>query len=198
MEPYLYHGIKWNNYDLMIKILKNGYILPRCMQNEEIKDDFNLFNGTKYISLSQKTLIEDDREIYRVAYDNFIYNKPMFVLDYKNIDIIYPNIFTTFDKDMMSVKEWQNMLHNDDEQRYSDYCDEVQTKDKISLKKSLLALGLPMKHLEDNYTNEDIKKFLNNLKRVLEDNKINVPVINSSIYDCADDMEHIKKYSLYM
>lgn len=198
MEPYLYHGIKWNNYDLMIKILKNGYILPRCMQNEEIKDDFNLFNGTKYISLSQKTLIEDDREIYRVAYDNFIYNKPMFVLDYKNIDIIYPNIFTIFDKDMMSVKEWQNMLHNDDEQRYSDYCDEVQTKDKISLKKSLLALGLPMKHLEDNYTNEDIKKFLNNLKRVLEDNKINVPVINSSIYDCADDMEHIKKYSLYM
>ena len=44
MEPYLFHGIKWFNYDLLIKIIESGYILPRCMLEPGLVTDQNNIN----------------------------------------------------------------------------------------------------------------------------------------------------------
>ena len=143
MEPYLYHGIKWYNYDLLLRIIKSGYIMPRCnLETGLITDKNNIFNGTKYISLCQKTLGDDDESVFKSSFNDFIYNKPNLVLKNNNIKIIYPNCMTLFDKDMMSPAEWNKMIFNDNDERVTYYLDEVQTKDNISLKDNLTCSAL--------------------------------------------------------
>ena len=195
MEPYLFHGIKWYNYDLLLKILESGYILPRCMQKEEVTDKNNIFSGTKYISLCQNSL-NTGSELYKSAYDDFIYGRPMFVLDNKKIDYIYPNLMTLFESDMMSPDEWHSIIFSDSLPRYTYYCDEVQTDKEISLKDSLLAVGLPLSHLKMNYSPEEVKTLLNKTKAILLEMEKDIPVINSSEYHCAQDEEMIKKYTI--
>ena len=72
MNNYLYHGVKWWNYDLLVEIIKSGYIMPRCELKEGlVTDQNNIFNGTKYISLCQKSLYDPREEyLYKSSFDD--------------------------------------------------------------------------------------------------------------------------------
>ena len=195
MEPFLYHGLKWNNYNLLFKILKSGYILPRCKIEEGlVTDKNNIFNGTKYISLCQKSLFDSHMiDIYKSSFDDFIFNKPTLVLKNNNINLIYPENITLFDKDFMSPQEWGKIIYNDDEHRFSYYLDELQTSDEISLEDNLIAIGIPLKKISKDYSNEEQKDILLRIKSIILEKYNDIPIINSSVYDFADSEELIEK-----
>lgn len=197
MESYLFHGIKWYDYDLLIKILESKYILPRCMLKEPLLDSNNIFNGTKYISLCQKSLGPDYTGAFRSSYDEFIFNKPCFVLENKSFDIIRTDIMSTYDAEMMSPEDWNKIIFNDGKIRPSYYIDEVQTKDKISLKDNLKAVGLPLRDIEKRKSQEELKNYLINLRNTLDKIDKEIPIVNSSCYDFGNGEECIKKYTFY-
>ena len=199
MEPFLYHGIKWNNYSLLVKILKSGYIFPRCMLEDGlVTDKNNIFNGTKYISLCQKSLFDVHMEgIFRCSFDEYILNKPALVLKNENIKLIYPENLTMLDKDMMSPEEWRNIIFNDGEKRFSYYLDELQTDDAISLKDNLLAVGIPLSIFSKQYTKVEQQKILTEIKSIILKEYDNIPIVDSSIYNFADDEKCLKKNTIF-
>jgi len=192
IEPYLFHSVKWHNFDLLIKIIESGYILPRNMLKEgTVTDKNNIFNGTKYISLSQKSLV--DRGIN--YYDRFVVDSPCFVLKSDNLDLIYP---LYADKDYMSQDEWNSIIFQDSDKRYSYYEDELQTKNPISLQNNLIAVGMPVDYLNNNREGACYDKEVKKVKNALKVMNLNVPIINSSKYDFADNMENIKRNTLHI
>ena len=197
MEPYLYHGIKWNNVDLLKDILNSGYILSRRKLNNKIVDKNNIFNGDRYISLCQKTLIDNYMRCdYRIAYDDYIVNKPCIVLKNNNIKLIYPNLITMLDKDCMSSEEWHNIIFKNDENRYSYYMDELQVEDEVDLKENMIAVGLPISYIDFNYKENEKKELLDSIYNILEKKYPNIDIIDSSRYSFADNEEEIKKHIL--
>ena len=118
MEPYLYHGIKFYSIETLYKIIESGFIMPRCMMETPSEDKNNIFNGTKYISLSQKSEIDPRfNDEYRNAFDEFIFEKLCIVID--SIDNpIHPNLV---DWDYLSTEEQQKILFNDSDERRSYY-----------------------------------------------------------------------------
>lgn len=195
MENYLYHGIKWYDYKILVKILESGYIMPRCMLKEGlIVDNNNIFNGNKYISLCQKSLwSEEDQWEYKRSFDDYIFNRPTLVLKKENIDIAYPNLISKLENDTMSPEKWKRITFNDDEERYSYYCDELQTKEKIALKDNLIAIALPGNHLKRQLSTDEARQILKSVKETLIKSELDVPILDSSIYDFADNEECIKK-----
>ena len=198
MEAYLYHGIKWDNYNLLFKILQSGYILPRCdLEKNLVTDENNIFNGTKFISLCQKNLGPDNEYFFKSSFNDYIFCKPNLVLNNSKLRLIYPYVKTRFEIDNIPPDEWETIVHNDDDdRRISCYIDEVQTKDRIDLKENLIAIGIPMFQLGRHFDREEIKKFLNKVKETLIESDLDVPIVNSSIYNFADNKENIKTYSL--
>ncbi len=194
MEPFLLHGIKWNNYDLLLSIIDQGYILPRSMQENPPEDRNNIFNGDDYTSFCQKSLMDGYMfELYRCSFDDFILNKPTLVLKADNVNLIYPRNMTMLEKDMMSTDEWRKLICNNEGERVSYYGDELMTKDKVSLKDNLIAIGLPMDDLKMSYSEEQIEDLVSKIKDGLGKlGREDVPIVNSSIYSFADNMEEIE------
>ena len=91
MEPYLYHGIRFNDIDKIINILECGFILPRRMiEDKSIKKNDSLldFNGERYISLCQKSLyLEESCYDAKSSFLRHILNHACFVIknNYENI-----------------------------------------------------------------------------------------------------------------
>jgi hypothetical protein len=191
IEPYLFHSVKWHNFDLLIKILESGYILPRNMLEKGlVTDKNNIFNGTKYISLAQKSLADGGRS----SYDELIVDSPCFVLKRDNLDLIYPRYA---DRDYMSNEEWNKILFQDGDERYSYYEDELQTKNPIPLKSNMIALGIPVDYLKYNYDGVSYDDTLAKVAEALKANNLNVPIINSSRYSFADNKEQIEKNTIH-
>jgi len=192
MEPYLLHGIKWNNFDLLVKILESGYILPRKdIEKGLVTDRNNLFNGNTHISLCQKSLYKSWMEdTYQCSFDSFIFNSPCLVLKKDNINLIYPRRITILDKNTMSPEEWRSLLFRDDGERVTYFADELQTKDKISLHTNLIAVGLPKAVLSYN---KDGEETLSKVEKTLRENGLSVPIIDSSVYSFCDNAETIEK-----
>ncbi len=189
MEPYLYHGIKFKNIEVLLEILSTGFIVPRSMQKHPIEDNLNIFNGNKYISLSQKSLIEDGmRWMARVSFDVIIHNNINIVIN-NFLDIIYPDLVNW---DCLSPQEARRIRLCDDRQRCSDCMDEVQT-DKPIPKSNFIAIGYPTT-LRSNpeERDADIRRIYEAIKRA----ELDIPVVDSSHYDFADTQEHIKRYTL--
>ena len=187
MNNYLYHGVKWWNYDLLVEIIKSGYIMPRCMLPKEANQDTNnIFNGTKYISLTEKVRLDGERS----SYEEVIYGNPCFVLKRDYIDLIHPKFI---EKEMMTPEDYRKILFSDADERFSYYGDEVQTKDKISLKSNLVAIGLPVYDLDATFDNEGKLRLFGSIKEALLGHDIDVPIVNSSLYDFADDEEAIER-----
>ena len=192
MEPFLYHGIKRYNLDLLKTILQSGEIKARCDLKEGlIKDENNIFNGTKYISLCEKALYSGYAEGHtRVSYDEFINNQICLVLKNDNIKLIFPDVI---DLDFLSPEEWAAIKFKADDHRYTYFEDEVQTKDRIKLKDNLVAIGLPMEYLMYSYSKDEIRDICEQLKSIMEEQGYTVPIVNSSKYSFADDYDKIEE-----
>ena len=193
MKSYLYHSIKFYNFDTLYKILDSGYILPRCMiKGSESFDRNNIFNGTKYISLTMKTLMgENERYYYRSSYDEVIAGSLCIVID-KFKDIIFPSYL---DWDMTSREETNKILFKDGPDRYSYYLDEVQTDKKIPIS-NFIAIGYPNANFEYRLGTLKNKKQLLEIKEALVKHNLIIPIINSDVYSFADNEDNIKKYTL--
>lgn len=197
MEPYLYHGIKWNNFELLMDILTTGHILSRKNLNNKITDKNNIFNGEEYVSLCQKSLNDDYlRYDYKSSYDDFIVGKPCLILKNNNFNLIFPNLISLLDKDIMSPDEWHKIIFKDDDVRYSYYMDELQVKDEVKLENALIAVGLPMEYINYNLNEEDKKNLFKRISLVLKEKYNNIPIIDSSRYNFADNEEEINKHIL--
>ena len=193
MEPYLYHGIRFNNIETLYKILDSGFILPRCMiKGSENFDRNNIFNGTKYISLTMKTLMDEhDLEYYRSSFDEVILGSLCIVIDgFK--DIVFPSYV---DWDRISTEEAKRILFKDDDQRYSYYLDEVQTNKRIPIS-NFIAIGYPNYTFEYHLGTINNKEQLLRLKERLLTHGLDIPIVDSSSYYFADDRDNIKKYTL--
>ena len=192
MEPFLYHGIKRYNLDLLETILKDGYLKPRKDLPEGlVTDKNNIFNGTEYVSLCEKALYSGYADGHtRVSYDEFISNQICLVFKNDNIKLIFPDII---DLDFLSTEEWAAIKFKDGDHRYTYFEDEVQTKDTISLKDNLVAIGLPMEYLGYSYGKGEIKEICDRLTSIMEEQGYSVPIVDSSKYSFADDYEKIEE-----
>ena len=188
IEPYLFHSVKWKNFDLLVEIIRSGYIKPRCMLEEgKITDTNNIFNGTKYISLTQKGMADGERS----SYDELVMDEnPCLILKKDNLELITPRYA---DNNEMTTEEWRAILFNDGDERFSYYGDELQTKNMISLKDNLIAIGLPMSYLKTNYDNVDGDEVLANVREALKESGLDVPILDSSFYTFADNEEEMEK-----
>lgn len=193
MRPYLYHSIKFNNLDTLYKILDSGYILPRCMiEGSKSFDRNNIFNGTKYISLTKKDRMSNfDKQYFRSSYDEFVVGSLTIVIDKFN-DIIVPNFI---DMDTIDREVYRKLLFRDDGERHSYYLDEVQTDKKIPIS-NFIAIGYPNSNFEYALGTLKNKDQLLEIKEALVKHKLNIPIVNSDVYSFADDEENIKKYTL--
>lgn len=193
IEPYTYHGFKFYKIDTLLKVLDSGFILPRCMINDEsLKDKNNLFNGTKYISLCRKSMIDDRMTgIYRNSFDERVFDNLCVVMD-DVTDILYPNLI---EWDYLGERELKEILFNDNELRYSYYQDELQTAKPIPITK-IIAVGYPKAYFETTFGEEQSNKSLEIIRSELEKHNLDVPIVNSGNYDFADNAECIKKYTL--
>lgn len=193
MSDYIFHGIKFYDFERLHQIIDTGYILPRKMMGEnKPNDDFNLFNGTEYISLSMPSQGSDRlARVYGSAYKRYIFSNLCFVLDdIPNLE--YPVLM--FEDDIY-LDEYQKMLRSDEGLRYSYFMDEVMTKDKIPLSK-VVAIGYPKGCIEDRFDEDRANMELKALFEHLDRKNINVPVVDSTYYGFADNEEAIKKYTL--
>lgn len=183
IEPYLYHGIKFGGINKLIEIIESGFILPKKMIpgfKKENKTGLDL-NGESWISLSQKSLFDPYYGEETCSYELRIYQKPCFVIRNFIEGIRYTNYLNI---DEISVETIQSMIKDDSKTRYSTYVDEVQTNVPISMKE-VIAIGIP----EELSTEQNVER----VKRTLEKAKMNVPILDSSKYNFADNEECMKK-----
>ncbi len=195
MEPFLFHGVKRCNLELLEKILTSGYIKPRCELEEGlVTDQNNIFNGTEYISLCQKSLFDGypDGHI-RVSFEEFIKGQITLVLKPDNIKLIFPNII---DLDFLSPQEWAEIKFKDGEPRYTYFEDEVQTKNDISLKDNLIAVGLPLERLREKYNEKEINDLTERLHNLMLEQGYDAPIIDSTMDSFADDYEEIEGHKI--
>ena len=194
MEPYLYHGIRDYDLNRLISILKTGYILPRKMLPDkfQVKRSFRFdFNCQSWISLSQKSLYDDYYEDCNPsAFERYIYNHLCAVID---SDIEDKRIVNHIFYDYYGPESLNNLISDQNKDRYSTYMDEVQTSVPIPIDK-FLAIGYPKKYYQSNDKNpEEIKKELQLIRTILDKKAVDLPIIDSSIYDFADTKEDIEK-----
>ena len=162
------------------------------IKGSESFDSNNIFNGTKYISLTMKSIMVDsDGEYYRSSFDEVILGHLCIVIDGFE-DIVFPS-FVYWDE--LSIEEANRIKFNDGNNRYSYYLDEVQTDKKIPLS-TFIAIGYPNSFFEYQLGSINNKDQLLRLKDRLLRYGLDIPIVDSSAYSFADDKEKIKKYTL--
>lgn len=191
MKSYYFHSIRNFSVERLIQVLDTGYILPREMMNNPPSDKNNIFNGNKWISLTQKTLMDDEMSrFYRSSYNELVPGSICLVLEPNVEGITFPNyVDPEFD---YYEQTGRKVLFSDDDTRFSYYLDEVQTNKPIPTSK-IIAIGYPLQYkLEKNEEKEKIEEEITSIKSALERNDLNIPLIDSSHYDFADDEEKIR------
>ena len=184
MESYFYHRFKNFNLETLLQVLKTGFILPRNMIVNGLNDKNNIFNGDSHISLVQKTLMTDDMcKYFRSAYIELIQGNLCVVISPEIEGIVYP--------DYIDFRYDSSEIYKNSTTRYSYYMDEVQTPFPISITK-FLAVGYPLAHFKKIKSENEIEKDLSMLERALINNELDIPIIDSTNVDFADDKEKIK------
>lgn len=190
MEPYFFHGFRDYNVDTVCRVLESGFILPRKMIVNGTDDINNIFNGNAWISLSQKSVIDPyPRYRMRIAYNEWVHDQLCAVIS-PNIDgITYTNYIDSDE----CYKDWREQVVRDDNPyRFSYYFDEVQTNVPIPVEK-FLALGYPLSVFLTKKGKDGVKCDLDRICDLLLKKDLDIPIVDSSIYDFADDRQHIVK-----
>lgn len=185
MEPYFYHRVKNLNINTLFKIIDSGYIMSRNMIDTTLNDCDNVFNGNKWISLSQKVLIPPVHYFeFRSAYDEIIVGSLCIVIDSDLENITYTD-FIPYDELHSEISK--KILSDDNPTRYSDCIDEVQTRFVIPTDK-FVAIGYPLAS-KDKKT---AKKEVDMIRDKLDSKNLFIPILNSNKYDFADDEDCMK------
>lgn len=168
------------------EILSSGYILSK----KHIKNTNKRYagwNGMDYISLcdysrkNNSPYNNDENYKDYTSFEIYIRDSLSFIFSKDDIKTIDTVLKPPLEYNLKSISEMIE-LGNHPTKRFSDYPDEVQVKNKISLKKAI-GITIPIDRLIDEdcnytYSREQIIKFLNNTKELLHDYKMRKPIFD--------------------
>ena len=173
-----------NDLVLLNKILKSGYLYSRNQLGISTKRVG--FNGVDYISLCDYSLRNSEpynnMERYKgyTAYNSCIEDSISLILkkgEYKVVKPIltYPHVFGY--EDVLSV----DVMGRSNE-RYSDFPDEVQVKDKLDLI-NLIGIFLPISYnlKKNRLMIDNLYEYLAMLEKILSDNEKNIGIYDLDI-----------------
>ena len=184
-EKVYMHSIKHykmnDQINAFISIFNDGYVLSKRNQGKTFSDNFS---GLDYISLcdyEKRNMYPQDNKYYN-SYYSYIRHGISLAFPKDKIDIIKPNYYSleyNFDSPDVYMK-----IFGDNKDRYSDFIDEVQVKDKLNLD-NLEYITFPTKtYLEKIYYYSKNKKYdlllekINEIKDILNQYKYDI-----SVYD---------------
>lgn len=188
MEPYYFHRFRNFNLDALYSVVENGFILPRKMIKDAPSDTKNIFNGNSWISLSQKSLMDDlMNRRFLSSYNELIVGSLCAVID-KDIPGVVDTNYVIYDFLSPSLKD--KIRNSEALPRFSEFLDEVQTDVAIPIEK-FLAIGYPLSHFRKSLSDEDVIRDIEKIEDAFLKKGISIPILDSGIYDFADDEEHI-------
>ena len=185
---YYAHTISYNHHFMLSdistleKILQSGYLLSR--RNLKMDEKETLFNGMDYISLCDLTKKKD----YYSAYNIYTQNG-LSLLFSRDIEVIIPNYINLSQRSNDMGKEMHRLGLKG---RYSDFKDEVQVKDKLSLK-YLKGLSIPLEKLCSCHSNEYAYYYLYYVKGCLKNHGYRLPILDLD-NEKVIDIQKMKKY----
>lgn len=152
-------------------ILKSEYLLSR--RNLGLIDNKSLFNGLDYISLcdyEKRTIENPDREMYNAYYAYIMFSMSL-IFPKSELEILETKYIN---KALAGNSFFEYLMHKYGEsknKRYSDYPDEIQIKDRISLE-HLLGITYPLASTycklrsDGNSQNDSIAKIMEELEEI--------------------------------
>ena len=167
--------------DKICDIIDSGYVLSRQYLGDKVKDGNNIFNGNTFVSLT----INDEPRHERFemsSYDNYIVSS--FCLIFSDLKGYY--LTSGLDPDDLSPDDFRYFTRDNNVNRYSNFFDEVQVKDKVDLRDSkLVAIGMPISLMKDSGVEEEtiselVDRVQGSLKKNGFDNVFIVDSTNSS------------------
>lgn len=204
----LYHAIEVNEdyYDIdkslekLEKIIQDGYLYSRLLQ-KDLDTTKGGFHGLDYISFcdneKKNARPYQGRSFYKgyTAYQCYIANSLSLGFTKENLNIITPTLIapTIFDWDSLETMRILGL----EKKRYSDLPDEVQIKNKVSLK-NLTCLTLPIHLMQNNekgiiYTENQVLDHLETVNKILNENSIDVPIYDLFSRTKLDSEEKVRK-----
>ena len=185
---YYAHTIKITGFDKMDlnrieDIVKCGFVLSRRRLRQlgdnslETSENTVLFNGMDYISLCDLTKNHSGYSSY-----NVYTRMGLSLLFDRSIEVITPNLV---DKQLYNYFNVMSQLDVINE-RYTDFKDEVQVKDRVSLE-YLRGMALATSSFFVSNSDDYLKTYVEALKSLLDEYGYNVPIYN------LDNWEKIKK-----
>jgi hypothetical protein len=183
MEEYYAHTIKPSGFtssDIyrLDDILRHGYIFSRRNLRYYVDDcsitseETSLFNGLDYISLCD---LKKDHSGYS-SYNSYTRNGLSLLIDH-SIDVITPTLIDRNIYNYYNVKTL-DLINN----QYTDFKDEVQAKDKISLE-YLRGLTIPLSSFFVTYTDDYLKYYVNYIESLLQEYHYPVPIYNLDTWE---------------
>ncbi len=155
------------NIGKLEEILKSGYLLSR--RRLGLNEDDALFNGMDYISLCDLSVNHNSHSAF-----NFYIEQGLSLLFDNGIKVIKPNYVSVYHYGLLAGEKMHDYGKKG---RYSDFLDEVQVKDKLSLE-YLRGLSLSLKITKSFDSENNIKAYLNIIYNLLEEYQYKVPLIN--------------------
>ena len=173
-----YNDFFLSDLEKLENIIKSGYVLSRRRLGLNSRDA--LFNGMDYISLC-------DLSKEHLAYSSYnLYTKRgLSLLFDKKIDVIVPQYVVINKRSLNDIDKMHELGLSG---RFSDFMDEVQVKDELSLD-FMRALSLSYDAICESHSEEYIKKYLLAVKEILLDYNYHVPIIN---LDNAKILKNVK------
>ena len=176
-----YYDYDFKDIDKLKKILKSGYLLSRNKLG--LDEDSAAFNGMDYISLCDLGVRHDDYSAY-----SMYTKKGLSLLFDKKINVIKPIVI---DRNGESILTYFDKMHEMGmgKIRYSDFHDEVQVKDKLSLS-YLSGVSLSLDRIICINDFMHAKEYLKKIREMLIEYEYDIPIYN------IDNEEQIKIKSL--
>ncbi len=204
----LYHAIEVNEdyYDTdktlekLEKIIQDGYLYSRRLQ-KDLDRTKGGFQGLDYISFcdneKKNARPYQGRGFYKgyTAYQCYIAKSLSLGFKKEHLKIIIPTLIapTIFDWDSLETMRILGL----EKKRYSDMPDEVQIKNKVSLK-NLVCLTLPIHLMQNNkrgliYTENQVLDHLATINSILTEHELNVPIYDLFSRTNLDKEEKVRK-----
>ena len=154
--------------------------------------------GDSWIAFSLKVLNDDDyaylyEDTYKSAFNAHVKNHISLVLDSKKAGMGNFQYAQCLPYDIYGPGEFRAKVKDDSDERYSPYLDEMQTNKPVSID-SLVAIGYPKAFLDEKEW--DTVGDLAVIREALYRNMVNVPIVDSSYDEFADNYDCIKRYTL--